>query len=829
VIFYGLRAWLFLSAVVLVAGCASAEVAVSGRVLDEHSLAIPDVELKVTSASDSKVVITGSTDSTGSFTLKLNASGQYLLNASKDGFFEIRNYQLTITESSAELLLRMNPVREVFQSLDVNGTPSPVDLDQAGTEERLSGTDINAIPFPSTDNLRNALRLMPGAVQDPQGQLHFQGGAEWQTNYLLEGFRIGDPIDGTFTARIGVEGVQTAEFLGGNFSPEYGYGSAGVLQVRIEPGSNTLRYSATNFVPGVDTRYKLHIGDWSPRAAVSGPILRDRAWFSDNMDGTWSQAYVPGLPAGANFSHQWSISNHLHTQWNLTPSDVLFTDFMANFHNVTYAGLAPLNPIPTTQDQRYRQWLFAVKDQKTFSHGVVVELGFAQQNVYRRMVPMGDQPYIITPLGAEGNYFVNSTQTARRDQLMLNNFLPTLHWLGSHQFKVGAEAFFTRYNGLFDRTSFEHVNLQNQLLSRTTFVGRGQFGLPNTTSGTYLMDQWKPWERVLVTLGVRQDWDDLIDRSTWSPRLSVSAAPFRSTRTRVSAGFAVTVDGSNLQQFSQALDQISVTTNFDTNGNPQGLPVVQVYTLPNRLAAPRYNNWTAGVSQDLRHNLFFTARYLDKRGNHALTYAYSALPDPALDQHIQELVGTPANIDLYTLSNLRRDHYDLAEFTLHQTFAGQFEWMASYTRSHAVSNAVFTQSIDLPQNVLNNYGPLPWDAPNRFINWAYFPLPWKKWAIAYLIDLRSGFPYSIQDDLGNIIGPVDSHRFPTNFDFNLHVERRFEFHGHRFALRVGANNLTDHKNPTAVYNTIGTPQFGQFIGPEGRHFTVRIRFFGKGR
>jgi hypothetical protein len=29
-----------------------------------------------------------------------------------------------------------------------------------------------------------------------------------------------------------------------------------------------------------------------------------------------------------------------------------------------------------------------------------------------------------------------------------------------------------------------------------------------------------------------------------------------------------------------------------------------------------------------------------------------------------------------------------------------------------------------------------------------------------------------------------------------------------------------------VNNVIGSPQFGQFIGNEGRHFVVRIRSFG---
>jgi hypothetical protein len=155
--------------------------------------------------------------------------------------------------------------------------------------------------------------------------------------------------------------------------------------------------------------------------------------------------------------------------------------------------------------------------------------------------------------------------------------------------------------------------------------------------------------------------------------------------------------------------------------------------------------------------------------------------------------------------------------------------MVSYVSSRAVSTAVFNQSIDQPFSVANNFGPLPWDTPNRFLSWAYFPLPWKKWAISYLLDARSGFPFSVQDVQGNIIGAANSFRFPMNFDLNLHVERRFAFRGHRFALRVGVNNITDHSNPTGVYNTLGSPLFMHFIGDEGRHVVLRIRFFGKGK
>jgi hypothetical protein len=66
-----------------------------------------------------------------------------------------------------------------------------------------------------------------------------------------------------------------------------------------------------------------------------------------------------------------------------------------------------------------------------------------------------------------------------------------------------------------------------------------------------------------------------------------------------------------------------------------------------------------------------------------------------------------------------------------------------------------------------------------------------------------------------------------NFDLNIVIERMLTLHGYRFALRGGMDNVTNQSNPTAVNNVTGTPQFLQFLGDEGRHFVVRIRFFGR--
>ena len=96
-----------------------------------------------------------------------------------------------------------------------------------------------------------------------------------------------------------------------------------------------------------------------------------------------------------------------------------------------------------------------------------------------------------------------------------------------------------------------------------------------------------------------------------------------------------------------------------------------------------------------------------------------------------------------------------------------------------------------------------------------------------LLDYRTGFAFSVANQAGIISGPVDSYRFPTNVDLNLHLERRFIFRGYRFALRGGVNNVTNSRNPTAVISTLGSTQFLQFLGDEGRHLEFRLRFFGK--
>ena len=814
-------AWLALGGLAA-AGTAEAQVVLSGRVVDQNEA--PVANARVLAKRGPEVAGESFTSPSGGFEMRLPAPGDYRLDVDRAGYFALKDRPVAVSGSGAEMTLLINQQQEVFQSITVGEQPTPIDPQQTEHEQRLSGTEINDIPYPASHSLRNSMKLIPGVLQDATGGLHFHGGAENQTQYTLDGFDITDPIDGRYRTLLAVEGVRSAEVFEARESPEYGRGSAGTLAIHTETGTDQLRYTATNFIPGLDTSGGLHIGDWTPRAGISGPVVKGRAWFSDSFNGEYNSGYVSGLPSGQDRNTSWVAGNLLHAQVNLTHANILYGDLLADFDHQDHFGLGPLDPVSTTTALGDHEWLAAARDQQSWFGGTTLETGFAIQTVYRLRVPEGDQLYVIAPSGRSGNYFVDSRETGRREQLLVKFFPPARQFAGKHQVQMGVDAQRLDYTAAFRRSGFELLGLDGLPQSMTTFSGSGNFDRPNTAVAWYINDHWQPARNLAIDVGLRQDWDELVRQAAWAPRISAAWSPFHDARTKFTAGFARVHDATNLSLFSRPLDQQAVTTAYSAMGAPEA-PLTTTFVSGRDLKFPRYDNWSAGIEHDFGHKIDARAEWLQKRGQDGFVYAPLAAPAAAVDVLPTTLAYGAGGT--YALSNRRRDAYDEEALTVKQTFGDQYGWMASYVRSRAVSNAVLDVTVDQPLQVLDNFGRVPWDSPNRFLAWGYFPLFGKNWAIAALADWRSGFPFPVTTDTGLVVGPVDAHRYPANFDLNLHIERRFVFRGYRFAIRVGGNNLTDHRNPTAVNNVIGAPQFLQFYGTEGRHFVVRLRMFGK--
>ena len=801
---------------------AAGQVGIDGRVLDDSGVPLPNA--RISTRVDAKAApVTAESGPTGGFRLSLPAAGTYLVTVEQTGYFVLADQPVEVDAPNTRLTLVLTPKREVFQSVDVGESASPIDPAQTNREQRLNGTEVNNIPYPATQSFKNSLKLIPGVIQDPSAGVHFHGGAEYQTQYTLNGFDITDPITGHFNTVLAVEGIRTVEVQAARETAQYGHGSAGAMTVRIENGTNEYHYTATNFIPGLDTRNGFGIGAWSPRAGFSGPIVKDRAWFSDSITGGYSSGVVTGLPHGQNTNTAWSAGNLFHAQVNLTQSNFLFGDLLTNYASTAHSGLGPLDPIQTTTSQYTDEYLGAIKDSQAWRSGAYLEVGAALLRVYRKSNPQGPNPYVISPSGRNGNYFVNSKEHGERKELFANFFPPAMRWLGRHQVQTGVDYQHLDYTADFNRTTYVVLGLDGLPEYSTSFVGSGNYHIPNSSVGTYINDHWTPVTSLAIDVGIRDDWDRLIGRNALGPRAAAAWSPSKESKTKLVAGWGVLYDATNLATFAPPYDQRPVTTPYSPLGIP-GVPYITNFLPGNNLRLPRYDQMSAGVEHDFGHRIYASADWLRKRGRDGLVYAPVAGAGAPVEQ---QFYPGAENGGTYALASIRRDRYDEYAVTVRQSLKDQYEWMASYVHSQAVSNAVLGINVDQTLQVTNNFGPMPWDAPNRFLSTGYLPVYFKNWAISYLADWRTGFPFSVVDPTNRVLGPVDSHRYPSNFDLNIHVERRFDFFGYRFAIRVGANNVTDHANPTAVNNVVGAPNYTHFYGFEGRHVVVRIRLFGR--
>ena len=799
------------------------EIDLHGRVVDETETPVRGAQVTIHSAAAPNIW-RAQTDPTGMFTVTLPSPGNFLVTVEHEGYYALKDRPVRL-ESNTDVTLVINTVREVFQSENVSAQASPIDVGETQNQEHLTGTEMTDIPFANSHNLRSSLVALPGVVQDGSGGLHINGSSENQVLYLLNGFNISNPISGQFQTVLPVEGVRSVDLSSGQTSPEFGKGSAGVLHVNTETGTDKFHYTSTDFIPGVDINPSLRLGNWYPRVGISGPIVRGRAWFADTFISQYSQALVIGLPKGADTRRGWAGSNVLHGQMNLTPSNILYADFLLNIDNENRVGLGPLNPVETTYTVNTRQYFTSIKDQKYLGRGALVEFGYAHNYFSTTQTPQGQSLYILAPQGNSGNYFVNSTQAAARDEWMVHAFLPKLSFAGTHQLETGAEADALHYDADLRRTGYEVFGLSGQPLSETLFPAPAKITVTNTELSAYLLDTWRVSKNLQLSLGIRADRDQSIHAGAWSPRTAFSWSPFSSSRTRISGGFSITHDAITMQMLGIPRDQTPYTTILNPDGTPAGPPVPAAFQIPRTgLSLPRAVNWTLIADRQLSSRVFVTVKYLRRRGTNGFTFVNTLAPGapPSLLPY-----PSPQSAALYQLTNLRHDDYDSVTASIRQTLSGQFEWTASYTYSRTLSNVVLDPISPLPLQLLPDLVQTPWDSPHRVLATAYLPLPWKNWAISGIADMRTGFPFSVRDESGIIVGGVDGQRFPLNFDLNIAIERMVTLHGYRYALRGGMDNVANQANATSVNNVIGSPQYLQFLGEEGRHFVVRIRFFGR--
>ena len=779
-------------------------------VADENGLAVASARLTLTDQSGS-FIQKAETDYAGRYQFSGLVPALYSLRVEKVGFFVLNSNPVRVGETSS-LEVTLNHTQEYAESVDVVYSPPAIDPQKTSASATLSSQDIITLPATVGRDIRYSLPLLPGVLQDADGQLHVAGANTYQIADQLDGFNVSDPATGLFNVRESVDALQSAEVKSGRYSAEYGKGSGGLVSLRTAMGDDHYRFLATDFIPAIQELEGFHFKTWTPRFTFSGPLRADKAWFLNATDGEYDLNLIRDLPPGANRGTAWRFSNLSKAQVNLTPSNILTASLLVNGYRSDHLGLSRFTPLATTLDQRDSAYLLMLKDQYLFAGGTLLEMGAAAGEYGDSLLPLGRSPYVDQAGQYSGNYFETTDGHAGRAQGIANLFLPPRAWRGRHEFKIGLDL-----DGITDRQSYQRrpieIERPNGTLSQeVTFQGGKPFTKDDFESGGYAQDRWSPSARLLVEPGIRFDWDGVVRDFLVSPRLASSYLLSRSGETKLSGGVGVYGDAANLDLLTRSLDGQRTEFLYGPTGQTLIQPPVVASFLVNQrvLKLPRFTNSSLGVERKLPHSIYLQVQFLDKRGHDGWAF-------------VNQGSGFGGN---FQLAGLERDHYDSVEISTRHTFKGGHLFFASYTRSRADSNAVLDFSID---NVLFSPqagGPLPWDTPNRFLSSGWTPLP-GKFLLAYSLDWRDGFPFSLLNENQQIAGAPGCMRFPRYFSLDLQFERRVRLFGFMWALRAGFNDIPNRSNPSAVNNNLDSPDFLTYSGIQGRALTARVRLLGR--
>jgi hypothetical protein len=776
--------------------------ALSGVIEDETKRPVPQAEVTLRSRA---FMQKASSDDLGRFRFDSVPPGGYLLDFDKAGFFRLSGYAVTMTTDGAEIAVTMNHEYEIRSQVEVVSTPHEVVPEQTRHEEELVAHEIREDPVPSSHTLQDSLPVIPGVVQDNNGLLHVSGGRVEDTLYMLDGFELNNPVSGWFDARVNVDAVRNANVATGRYGPQFANAGSGVLALQTDMGDDRWRFGTTNFLPSLSTERGIHLGNWFPRMTFSGPIQKDRAWFSDALSLQHDFSVVRELPRGSDTSEDWSGDNLFRLQYNVTPSQSLQGNFLYNGSVAKRTGLGPFSPASTTTDLHTHRYLLSVKDQITVSRGFL-EVGVASDANHLDRLPQGSQTYVLTPTGPQGNYFESVVQNSRRWQGRSDLTLLGRQWHGSHDIQVGMNFDDAHMDQTANRHGLEIRQQQGGLVRGTTFSGNSELSVSEVRTGGYVQDSWKLVRTVIVQSSFRADRNDFIANVLLQPRLVVNWFPQSSTK--FSFGWGFYDQPVYLSLIGQSQDQQRI----DVLSTAPSTPIITSFSRTAGLCEPYFQTVSAEWEKAWNSQTMSSIHFVERQQRNGLVY--------------ENISADPFRQDL-RLNNSRRDRYRSIDVSLRRSFQDIGDVMIDYTYSQAHSNKIFDHSLEDLILAPEASGPLAWDVPHRLISRGAMQTKIWKLLFSYFAEYHTGFPFSAVNSQYQLEAIPNGFRYPSYFALNIGAEKRFPFRGYQWAVRLSVINATGHHNYNSVINNVDAPNFLTFSGGQHRAFTARLRLVGR--
>jgi TonB dependent receptor/Carboxypeptidase regulatory-like domain len=751
-------------------------------------------------------------DAKGAFAIDGLPPGTYQIEADAPGLYAALAVEVSASTFST-VSVEMN-VAAVKDAVNVTATEDSV-ADESAQHNTISQSVVEKAPN-QEEKIDSLLPLVPGVVRGPDGRINMKGAQATQAGWLVNSTNVTDPATGGQAISLPIDVVSSVQVISNPYDPEYGRFTGAISSVETRTSNfNKFHFSIQNLVPRARDRDGsiVGIGGFTPRATITGPLIKDRLAFTQSFEYRFVRTPVESLPPLQRDTTLESFDSF--SQFDLKISDrQTATLSVAVFpQKFDYLGLNTFNPQPSTENLHQRGDQISAEHSYVAESGALLSSRFTYEEFDANTFPNSQAPYQMLVETTEGGFFNRQNRDTRRVEWQEIYQLSPKHFVGDHQLKVGFDFSHSSYDGRQQFMPVDIVGVAGSTVERIEFGAPTTFSVHQNEVAWFVGDQWVVGPRLTLNLGLRFDNDSITNSTHAAPRAGLTLALTRDRKTLLKAGGGFFYDRVPLNARAFPFFPDRTVSTFDATGEVlSSIPYDNV--ISGGLKNPRSETWSAEVDRQVLENLLIRVAYQQRNTVHDLVLNPEAI----------------ASGNLLSLANSGRDFY--REFQITGRYQiGRQTLNASYVRSKATGDLNdFNQFFgNDPQAVIqpNSRGPLAFDAPNRFLAWAELNAPWKLMLMPVL-DIHTGFPYSVVNESRQFVGPRNDERFPRFDSFDLQVLRQFglPFHGKEHTVKVGFGvfNLFNHANPRDVQNDLDSNQFGQFFNSAVRTFRGKFVF-----